>query len=716
MVRRCLNCMKEFEIPAGYENERFCCPHCGFVEGTPPAEINHLFPGTILQNRYQIGVVVGFGGFGVTYKAWDRELGITVAIKEYYPAGTVTREPGKSHVIVYEGSHRDDFYKGLDRFLEEARKTAQFEHSQYIVQVKNFFQENNTAYLVMEYLEGISLKEYLKQYKYLDPADAIQITDSVIEALKEMHNAGILHRDIGPGNIFLCGNKVKVIDFGAARLSDEDREVTRSIVLTPGFAPPEQYQSKSKQGPWTDIYALAATLYNMVTGKKPDESTDRVQEDLVPEANKVNSAVSEKLSNAIMKGMAVNPELRFRTVEEFADAIHERTEVDTPKQELKKKKKKRLIQILAVAAVLLVGALIAGIHYMKEYRKTHLKAATISVWVSYGEDAGEEKAKQRFEDITAYFKSNYPQITLEVEYIPEKDYQNRVTEAGKNGKLPAVYMADGLGQAGTSFAEDLDGVYDDLSLSGYYYLEEYKKSDMKSIPMGLDVPVAYVRRGDGIDLSTIEISSFDQLREEPSKGYYISVDSYSMQFNSFKGKYEFKNGLQMDETAKKMISETAESGYAADTAEKAREGFKNGEITYYMADLRELGLFNDMAGIYAVKPIRSGEVTGEFCDRWSISAGLETKERAAAEQLLVSMLTENGQTAMHITNTDAIPINKDVCQEFIRLNEQLSFLEEYMEDLHFLYEDRAEEREASRELQDTVIVRKVKTVQEYLED
>ena len=204
MKRRCLNCMCEFNIPAGGEDESNVCPYCGFVENTRPKVLYHLFPGTVLKNRYTIGVVLGSGGFGVTYKAWDSVLGIVVAIKEYYPATFVQRVPGTKDVIVYDGSKRKEFQDSLERFMEEAQNTAKFDNPN-IVHVDNYFEENNTAYIVMEFLEGISLKDYLKMNgDRIDIKDIDYIFLPIMDALKAIHEKGIIHRDVSPDNIFLC--------------------------------------------------------------------------------------------------------------------------------------------------------------------------------------------------------------------------------------------------------------------------------------------------------------------------------------------------------------------------------------------------------------------------------------------------------------------------------------------------------------------------------
>lgn len=739
MVRRCMSCMKEYTVPQGYEQVRLCCPHCGYLEGTPPKEANHLYPGMVLQDRYEIGIVVGFGGFGIIYKAWDRQLDIVVAIKEYYPSGMVTREPGQKNVIVYEGDRKKDYYEGLGRFLEEARTTAQFDHSEYIVQVKNFFQENNTAYIVMEYLNGISLKEYMKMSGKMKVKDALQVTDAVVEALKEMHAAGILHRDIGPGNIFIYGRQIKVIDFGLARLSDTEKELTRSVALTPGYAPPEQYQNKSKQGPWTDIYALAATLYTMVTGQKPEESSDRQMEDLQQDAKDVNPEIPEDLSNAIMKGMAVNPELRFRTVEDFSEAIHGKKKVDTPKEELGKRKRRRLISIAAVILVLLTGVAFIGLHYRRQWKDTHLSEAALKIWVPYEDDHTAEEAKNRFEGtqdmagVTKSFHDNFPQIVLEVEYIPRSQYGERLKSAAASGSLPAVYCMDGVDPSLLDQAEDLGTVYDALAAENYYYLDDYRKQgDPRQIPMGLDVPIIYAGDGTGYDYTQLSLTDYPSLQQEPATGYYMVPEDYSMLINTMGGSFRYTDKLEMDQKAKDMITdlltyETASSGEGgeaksiADT-DAAGQAFAEGKITYFLGSYKDQERFDRIASERAYRhyAVPGQTIYAEFCDYWCISKSAAEDEdvKKAAEKLLEMMMEPYGQQAMHNSGSyrEALPINKDAFKTFVESETSLDFLNGYMDHLTFLYRDREAENGKARQLQSDVVVDRKKTVEQWLEE
>lgn len=334
----CFHC---FQVKGEFE----VCPHCGFMEGTTPNEPYLLYPGTILEERYLIGTILGIGGFGVTYRAWDGKLGIVVAIKEFYPCGLVNRIPGEQNVMLFSGEKQKSFAIQLERFVEEAKNMAKFNGDKNIVNVYDFFQANHTAYIVMEYLEGMTLKEYIANKSgRLSQADALALITGVLEAVKTIHKKDVIHRDISPDNIFILKDqRVKLLDFGAARFSTEDnKELTQSTVIKMGYAPIEQYRSNMKQGIWTDIYAIGATLYKIVTGVTPEESVDRVEKDLLIRPSKQGASIDLYVEKAIMKAMAVKPEMRFKSVEQMQAALEMRVLVDYPEEELKKEKESDL--------------------------------------------------------------------------------------------------------------------------------------------------------------------------------------------------------------------------------------------------------------------------------------------------------------------------------------------------------------------------------------
>ena len=312
--RLCLRCMR-----AGVENG--VCSHCGAKLGFAQEPVFALPPGSVLHGKYLIGAVLGHGGFGITYIGYDLKDNRRVAIKEYLPDGLANRYPGTTAVSAYHTGQ--EFYYGLNKFVDEARTVYKYRGRSNIITVYELFEENNTAYYVMEYLDGCDLKRYLQAHSGTLPFDeALRMLLPVFGALEEIHKDGLIHRDISPDNIYVCSNQqVKLLDFGAARVALMDRSKSLSIILKHGYAPEEQYRSKGQQGPWTDVYALGATLYRCVTGKLPPEATERlVNDQLVPPARLV-PGIRPAASDAIVRALAVKAGNRFQTVSEFKAAL-----------------------------------------------------------------------------------------------------------------------------------------------------------------------------------------------------------------------------------------------------------------------------------------------------------------------------------------------------------------------------------------------------------
>ncbi|SMP65186.1 serine/threonine protein kinase [Anoxynatronum buryatiense] len=312
----CRGCMRD-------RDEEIICPVCGWEHGAGPLSQMHLPPGTILQGKYLVGRALGQGGFGITYLARDLMLDVKLAIKEYLPQDLASRSHGRQEVSVHTESLGLHYHDGLERFLQEAKTLARFEGHPNIVSVRDFFKANETAYFVMSYIEGITLKEYVKEQGDRIPAEqAVMIMMPVLEALKEVHGAGILHRDISPDNIFMTAKgQIVLIDFGAARQAVKDKGRSMSIIMKPGFTPEEQYRSKGHQGPWTDLYALGATMYRAITGQMPPESLDRLAEDELIPPSAMGIAISQGTEAALLKAMAVMGKDRFQTAEDFQEAL-----------------------------------------------------------------------------------------------------------------------------------------------------------------------------------------------------------------------------------------------------------------------------------------------------------------------------------------------------------------------------------------------------------
>lgn len=306
------------------KTDSIVCEHCHKNQEEYVSAIHHLKPGSLLKERYLIGSVLGEGGFGITYIGRDTYLDMEVAIKEYFPSGAVNRNNTDSmEISALVGETKAGFEKGKQGFLSEARTLAKFSKEQSIVSVRDFFEENNTAYIVMEYLEGIDLKDYISQNGKISFEVAISMLSPIMSSLSKIHSQGLIHRDISPANVMILKDgTVKLLDFGAARTVNTVDEKSLSVLLKPGFAPEEQYRSKGNQGSWTDVYALSATLYKMVTSVTPDDAMNRLFSDEVQAPSELNEQVTPEQSAVILKGMSIYQKDRYQTVEQLQQACN----------------------------------------------------------------------------------------------------------------------------------------------------------------------------------------------------------------------------------------------------------------------------------------------------------------------------------------------------------------------------------------------------------
>ena len=320
----CVGCMEN-------DSGEAVCPTCGRPFDLPAQNGLQLKPRTMLRGQYLIGRALGHGGFGITYLAWDLGLEARLAIKEYMPNGVAGRSVGTTQVVAYPGQTEAVFEWGLDRFLEEARTLKKFSNPG-IVSVDTIFRENGTAYLVMEYLDGWTLEEYVNSRGGTVPADTLtHMLLPVFDALSTVHAEGILHRDISPDNIYLTRTgKVKLIDFGAARNALSQKSRNLSIVLKEGYAPEEQYRSSGRQGPWTDVYATAATFYQAVTGQRPQSALDRQADDRLQRPSALGIPIDAQSEAALMKALSIKVADRFQSMEDFKAALTEAPKAPPP--------------------------------------------------------------------------------------------------------------------------------------------------------------------------------------------------------------------------------------------------------------------------------------------------------------------------------------------------------------------------------------------------
>ena len=296
MQNYCMNCMKELGGSP-------VCSNCGYDNGKPGAhEPYHLAPGTVLAGKYLVGNALGEGGFGITYIGMHTTLNKRVAIKEFYPSGTANRISLTQ--VQVTGGKEEFFQKGVQRFLDEAKNVAKFSEEDGIVDIIDYFQENNTAYIVMEYLEGETLKQYVYNHGVFPIETLVSLMIPLMNSLSAVHAAGVIHRDISPDNIMYCKNKLKLMDFGSARyFTNKERQM--SVILKQGFAPEEQYRTNGVQGPYTDVYALCATMYACITNTVPIGSLDRITNDTLKRPSELGVKIPPYMENALMHGLAV---------------------------------------------------------------------------------------------------------------------------------------------------------------------------------------------------------------------------------------------------------------------------------------------------------------------------------------------------------------------------------------------------------------------------
>ena len=391
-IHLCPGCMRELKAQEqtgrgkGGQEKESRCPFCGFDPSAYRQNPRCLPLNTVLAGKYLVGKVLGEGGFGITYMGYDLNMKTRIAIKEYFPVELVSRDTtrlseggGSDRVISLSGEKSKTYRQGLQKYVDEARSVSQFSGTPGIVSVKDFFYENDTAYIVMEYIEGVSLKEYLKQKGgKLPEEEALAILRPVLEALEQVHGAGIVHRDISPDNIMLTfgegdgssgesggsgiapetvhGNiaAVRLIDFGAARMTAKNDQKSLTIILKHGYAPEEQYRSHGEQGPWTDVYALCAVLYRMLTGTVPEPAMDRLFSDDLKRPEELGAVVNPAVSEAVMKGLAVKKDDRIRTVRELEDALFSGKKLKRAGS--RRKKRLQTAAVLVAGLVMLIAA------------------------------------------------------------------------------------------------------------------------------------------------------------------------------------------------------------------------------------------------------------------------------------------------------------------------------------------------------------------------
>ena len=318
-INLCYGCMEQLR---GYP-----CPNCGYDPGKQRRQEFALPMGTILLGKYLVGNVLGQGGFGITYIGWDIALERKVAIKEFYPSGQVSRAPGTRNLIWYaNGNTQSVQQNGMRVFLKEAQKMARVDGLPNVVRILDLFQENETAYIVMDFVAGRTLKKALEETGPMDWEQAKNIFMPAIKAMEQVHRAGLVHRDLSPDNLMLTPDGgVMILDLGAAKDLNINSGVSSALVAKGGFSPLEQYGQRGGSGTWTDVYAMAATIYYALTGMLPPTAVDRITEDTIRWDYPRLQSLPAPVLKALKKAMAVLVNDRTKTMADLERGLFAET-------------------------------------------------------------------------------------------------------------------------------------------------------------------------------------------------------------------------------------------------------------------------------------------------------------------------------------------------------------------------------------------------------
>ena len=422
---RCFHCMNS--IPDGAA----LCPCCNEA----PSKENPpycLTAGTVLKNKYIIGNVIGEGGFGITYAGWDTALGQKIAVKEYYPSICANRShTGDNQVIPGQASKGQYFRMGKERFTQEAQSAAQFSGEAGIVEIRDYFEENDTAYIVMNYVEGGNLGEIVRSRGKLEPKTFFAVMLPLMRTLEHVHQTGMIHRDIAPDNIIMSQDgSLTLLDFGSARYYFGEETKSLSVVLKPGYAPYEQYSRKGSQGAWTDVYALCATIYKCITGETPPDALDRISNDELKKPSELGVRLPAAVETALMKGLAVFPKDRLQTVVELRKAV-ERGYSKTTSQPVPSRRIKLIaVTTISLTIILLGIALVVATPHFVENNQESLKKPT-------GQSHSSENSSSTSESSEIQKTSN-EQTTVAPTINPNVDLTSEIDAASKEEKTFSI--------------------------------------------------------------------------------------------------------------------------------------------------------------------------------------------------------------------------------------------------------------------------------------
>lgn len=373
-MKLCLGCMEQIS------EQSVSCPFCGFNETADKQESYYLKPGTIVGRKYIIGRVIKYGGCVVKYIGMDAEKEQKVAISEYLPSDFSTRCQGEAEVTIYSGDAVEQFREGLITFLNEGNQLQQMGVVPGIARIYDCIAENETGYVITEYLEDDTLQKRLDNGMIYSAQEAKKVIEKILCGLTAVHNLGIIHCDIAPDVIgFTESGEAKLMDFGAARYVTTANSKSMTFLLKQGYAPEEQYSSLGDCGTWTDVYALGAVLYRMITGKQPPESIGRTLNDELSEPSRLGVIIEKPMENALMNALDVYQKDRTPSAEIFYRELKANTTKRNKVKEKKRANGKLPLWIKGLVAVVICMVIVGGVVVYKNNRAELDKKITANV-------------------------------------------------------------------------------------------------------------------------------------------------------------------------------------------------------------------------------------------------------------------------------------------------------------------------------------------------
>lgn len=720
-------CMRCFNVKGKYS----VCPFCGYEDGTPPDKEYYLVPGTILSGHFIVGTVTGLDNYGITYKSYDMTLGVIVAVREFYPQGLVRRKPGQGMLELLAGSSQVQYRSQMKRFLMEAQSVAGFGKTKDIVNVYDYFEQNNTAYIIMEYVDDDLLSRRLGEGKF-PPDEAFLITERIIEAVKKIHAQGIIHRNLNPGNIFISlDNMVKISGFGAAYLNDSPEGSQGSISQAPGYMPPEQLHRSAKQGYFTDLYYIGALYYHMLTGVKPDDAGKREIKDELKSPLELGIRIDENTDRAVMEALALQPGMRFQGIQQLDDALHGKRAAEYPKDKIKRHKRKR--NWISACISLVVIAFATGAVFLTRYYNrenimfdTKVTKDTVVIWVD-DEDSREALESVKSElvvinpgdsDAVKQMKKENEGVIFEIRDITKEHdgYTNKypgmdeALQAAVYGKeeFPDVFLSDNVSDIGKyDLVSYKDNVYQNINTDDYLYFSGYDKyyPDMEEMPLSFDILLFYAIDSEDSSLTetfrkqlkkkkivpsslfdavsddgTIELSDIFEANSNGKEHTYFDGTSAVLasilydgrSFDNYNGVFDFSG--QFAGTLSQCLKIRADSEKTAKW--KADAGMYGNSIlagSGYRSRLFEAKLENNSIPYKVYVPVADGKMLVQYKMKLAVSAKSGRNKQIAAMRFVYFAL---GQQQCAVDKDTAYPVSDVMLQG---TKEKISTFDEFFE-------------------------------------